>query len=109
MQPNSGNFDDNGLRPGERCETKWRTFLKIHPNVWIEGPGTEQNFRFGSGWQLAGSSLCGHVLWDGGYSQNGAGRGLWGTFAHGCMLDVWLVVCCQEKLTLRELHFDPFA
>ena len=28
---------------------------------------------------------------NGGYSQNGAGRGLRGTFAHGSMLDVWLV------------------
>ena len=27
---------------------------------------------------------------NGGYSQNGAGLGLRGTFAHGSMLDVWL-------------------
>ena len=30
-------------------------------------------------------------LHNGGYSQNGAGRGLRGTFAHGYMLDAWLV------------------
>ena len=32
-----------------------------------------------------------------GYSQNGAGRGLRGTFVHGCMLDVWLVACGREN------------
>ena len=37
---------------GERCETKWCIFAKIHPNVRLEGPGTEQNFRFGSGWPV---------------------------------------------------------
>ena len=46
---------------------------------------------------------------NGGYSQNGAGRGLRGTFVHGCMLDVWLVACGREKLTLGELLFAPFA
>ena len=34
---------------------------------------------------------------NGGYSQNGAGRGLRGTFAHGSMLDVWLVECSREN------------
>ena len=46
---------------------------------------------------------------NGGYSQNGAGRGLRGTFAHGSMLDVWLVECGREKLTFGELLFAPFA
>ena len=50
-KPKFGNFDGNGPGPGERCETKWRIFAKIHPNVrlCIEGPGTGQNFRFGHG------------------------------------------------------------
>ena len=34
---------------------------------------------------------------NGGYSQNGAGRGLRGTFAHGSMLDVCLVECSREN------------
>ena len=46
---------------------------------------------------------------EGGYSQNGAGWGLRGTFAHGCMLDVWLVECGRAKLTFGELLFAPFA
>ena len=55
---------------------------------------------------------CGHFVnspHSGGYSQNGAGRGLRGTFAHGSMLDVWLVECGREKLTFGELLFAPFA
>ena len=60
-KPKFGNFDGNGPRPGERCETKWRIFAKIHPNVRLEGPGTEQNFRFGSGWPVR-VCPCGHVL-----------------------------------------------
>ena len=32
-----------------------------------------------------------------------------GTVAHGCMLDVWLVVCSRETLTFAELLFAPFA
>ena len=49
-------------------------------------------------------------LWtNGGYSQNGAGRGQRGTFVHGSMLDVWLVACGREKLTLGELLFALFA
>ena len=60
-EPKFGNFDGNGPRPGERCETKWRIFAKIHPNVRLEGPGTEQNFRFGSGWSVR-VCPCGHVL-----------------------------------------------
>ena len=62
-KPKFGNFDGNGQRPGERCETKWRIFTKIHLNVRLEGPGTEQNFRFGSGWPVR---VCpgGHVLWQ---------------------------------------------
>ena len=50
---------------------------------------------------------CSEIV-NGGYSQNGAGRGLRGTFVHGCMLDVWLVACVREKLTLGELLFAPF-
>ena len=50
-----------------------------------------------------------HTISNGGYSQNGADRGLRGTFVHGCMLDVWLVACGREKLTLGELLFAPFA
>ena len=46
---------------------------------------------------------------NGGYSQNGAGRGLRNTFVHVCMLDVWLVACGHEKRTFRELLFAPFA
>ena len=46
---------------------------------------------------------------SGGYSQNGAGRGLRGTFVHGCMLDEWLVACDREKLTFGEQLFAPFA
>ena len=46
---------------------------------------------------------------NGGYSQNGAGRGLRGTFAHGFMLDVWLVAWGREKLTFGVLLFAPFA
>ena len=42
-----GNFDGNGPRPGERCETKWRIFAKIHPNVRLEGPGTEMTLLCG--------------------------------------------------------------
>ena len=49
------------------------------------------------------------IMLNGGYSQNGAGRGLRGTFAHGSMLDVWLVPCSREKLTFGELLFAPFA
>ena len=60
-KPKFGNFDGNGPRPGERCETKWRIFAKIHPNVRLEGPGTEQNFRFGSAWPVR-VCPCGHVL-----------------------------------------------
>ena len=60
-KPKFGNFDGNGPRPGERCETKWPIFAKIHPNVRLEGPGTEQNFRFGSGWPVR-VCPCGHVL-----------------------------------------------
>ena len=46
---------------------------------------------------------------NGGYSQNVAGRVLRGTFAHGSMLDVWLVACGREKLTFGELLFAPFV
>ena len=46
---------------------------------------------------------------NGGYSQNGAGWGLRGTFAHGFMLDVWQVACGREKLTFATLRFAPFA
>ena len=46
---------------------------------------------------------------NGGYSQNGACRGLRGTFAHGSMLDVWLVAWGREKLAFGELLFAPFA
>ena len=60
-KPKFGNFDGNGPRPVERCETKWRIFAKIHPNVRLEGPGTEQNFRFGSAWPVR-VCPCGHVL-----------------------------------------------
>ena len=60
-KPKFGNFDGNGTRPGERCETKWRIFSKIHPNVRLEDPGTEQNFRFGLGWPVR-VCPCGHVL-----------------------------------------------
>ena len=60
-KPKFGNFDGNGPRPGERCERKWRIFAKIHPNVRLEGPGTEQNFRFGSAWPVR-VCPCGHVL-----------------------------------------------
>ena len=57
-KPKFGNFDGNGPRPGERCETKWRIFAKIHPNVRLEGPGTEQNFRFGSGWLVRAAHVA---------------------------------------------------
>ena len=33
LQTEIRNFDGNGPRPGERCETKWRIFAKIHLNV----------------------------------------------------------------------------
>ena len=57
-KPKFGNFDGNGPRPGERCETKWRIFGKIHPNVRQEGPGAEQNFRFGSGWPVRAAHVA---------------------------------------------------
>ena len=50
---------------------------------------------------------CDCVNW--GYSQNGAGRDLRGTFSHGSMLDVWLVAWGREKLTFGELLFASFA
>ena len=61
---------------------------------------------------VCSQALCavsGEASANGGYSQNGAGRGLRGTFAHGSMLEVWLVAWSQEKLTFRELLFPPFA
>ena len=54
-------FDGNGPWPGERCETKWRIFGKIYPNVRLEGLGTEQNFRFGSacsGWPVRAAHVA---------------------------------------------------
>ena len=65
-KPKFGNLDGNGPRPGERCETKWPIFGKIHPNVRLEGPGTEQNFRFGSGWPVraAHMAMCFGEVWD---------------------------------------------
>ena len=60
-KPKFGNFDGNGPRPGERCETKWHIgwiFGKIHPNVRLEGPGTVQNFRFGSGWPVRAAHVA---------------------------------------------------
>ena len=49
--------------------------------------------------------LLGHVQpYNGGYSQNGAGRVLRGTFAHGSILDVWLVAWGRENLTFGELR-----
>ena len=63
LQTEIRNFDGNGPRPGERCETKWCMFAKIHPNVRLEDPGTEQNFRFGSGWPVR-VCPCGNVLWQ---------------------------------------------
>ena len=62
-KPKFGNFNGNGPWPGVRCEAKWRIFAKIHPNVRLEGPGTEQNFRFCSGWPVR-VRPCGHVLWQ---------------------------------------------
>ena len=41
--------------------------------------------------------------------QNGAGRGLRGTFAHGSLLDVWLIACSREKLTIGVILFAPFG
>ena len=40
---------------------------------------------------------------NGGYSQNGTGHGLRGTFVHRCVLVVWLVVYDREKLIFEEL------
>ena len=54
-----------------------------------------------AGWQNGVNAFA-----NGGYSQNGGGRGRRGTFAHGSMLDVW-VVCGREKLTFGELLFAP--
>ena len=44
----------------------------------------------------------------GGYSQNGAGRGLRGTVVQGCMLYVWLVAC-GEKHSPSESYFLLFS
>ena len=62
-KPKFGNFDGNGPGPGERCETKWRIFAKIHPNVRPEGPGNRTKFsvRFGIGGQCSGRGII--LLW----------------------------------------------
>ena len=49
-----------------------------------------------------GPSMHMEPILNGGYSQNGAGRGLRGTFAHGSMLDVWLVAWGREKLAFES-------
>ena len=54
-KPKFGNFDGNGPPPpGERCETKWRIFTKIHPNVRL-GPWNWTKFSVRV--RLAGSNL----------------------------------------------------
>ena len=66
-KPKFGNFDGNGPRPGERCETNWRIFAKIHPNVRLEGPSWNRT-KFSVRFSLAGSSLpmwpCASAVWD---------------------------------------------
>ena len=96
-KPNFGNFDGNGPRPGERCETKWRIFAKIHPNVRLEGPGTEQNFRFGSGWPVR-VCPCGHVLRQFGI----AGRRI--NFCSFCLFFNYVIV-----FEIVELHSVDFV
>ena len=58
--------------------------------------------------RIFGKGKC-KLIANGGYSRSGAGRGLRGTFAHGSMLDAWLVECGREKPTFGELLFASFA
>ena len=66
LQTEIRKLDGNGPRPGERCETKWRIFAKINPNLRLEGPGTEKKFRFGSGWpvRVCPCGPCALAVWD---------------------------------------------
>ena len=62
-----------------------------------------------SKWGTLNSAGNPQFMQNGGYSQNGAGQGLRGTFVHRCMLDIWLVAFGRKKLTIGELLFAPFA
>ena len=96
LQTEIRNFDGNGPRPGERCERKWRIFAKIHPNVRLEGPGTEQNFRFGSAWPVR-VCPCGHVLRQFGI----AGRRI--NFCSFCLFFSYVIIF--EIVELYSVHF----
>ena len=59
-KPKFGNFDGNGPRPGERCETKWRIFANPIPTFGSRA--LEPNKIFGS--VQPGRFECASAVWD---------------------------------------------
>ena len=86
-KPKFGNFNGNRPGLGEKWETKWRIFAKIHSNVRPEGLLEPLGAKFLVRFKLAGSTLpVWPVLWQFG----NAGRRI--NFCSSCLFFRYFVI-----------------
>ena len=93
------------------CAVPSRANVVVHKNYKV-GKGTTPTAEFRqnrSKCSLDWRFLSSFKIGMGAIHKMAPVAGLRGTFAHGSMLDVWLVECGREKLTFGELLFAPFA